>query len=418
MGEGPLRDPCGPPRVRIAGLLRPASLSIVGALLAAAVAAHAASGPATKKEEGGFQTAAPHALLIDADNGSVLFEKDADALIEPASLAKLMTTELVFNEIKEGHVKLEDEFTVSEYAWRHGGAPSHTSSMFAPIHSRVSVDALLHGAIIQSGNDACIALAEGIAGSEAAFAQKMTERARTLGLTKSIFGNATGLPDPVTKVTTRELGKLAVHIIRTYPEFYRLYGEREFTWNRIRQQNRNPLLAMSIGADGLKTGFTKEAGYGIVGSAVQNGLRLVVVVNGARSDKERADDAKKLLEWGFHSFEARPLFAEGDTIGEAKLYGGAKGHVKLTAGREVKLMVPRGANERIIARIVYTGPVPAPVQEGQPIGTLKVWRGENLVLELPLKAAESVGVGNVSQRAFDAVGELVIGLVRAGAERL
>jgi D-alanyl-D-alanine carboxypeptidase (penicillin-binding protein 5/6) len=397
-------------------------LCITAAVVAAAIGvAQAASGPSSggagKKDEG-FQTAAPHAILIDAESDNVLYDKNADTLIEPASLAKLMTVEVVINQIKEGLLKLSDEFRVSEYAWRHGGAPSHTSSMFVPIHSQVSVDALLHGAIIQSGNDACIVLAEGIAGNELAFAQKMTERARALDLPKSVFANATGLPDPATKVTTRELAKLAQHIIRAYPDFYRLFGEREFTFNRVRQQNRNPLLNMSIGADGLKTGYTQGAGYGLVGSAVQNGLRLIVVVNGARNEKERADEAKKLLEWGFRSFESKPLFAAEDTVGEAKVYGGAKGHVGLTAGRDVHLMVPRGGGEKITARVVYIGPVPAPVQEGQPIGKLKVWRGDSVALEVPLRAAESVGVGNVSQRAFDAVGELVIGLVRAGADRL
>jgi D-alanyl-D-alanine carboxypeptidase (penicillin-binding protein 5/6) len=366
----------------------------------------------------GYQTAAPHAILIDADSGSVLYEKAADDLIPPASLSKLMTAEVVFNLIQKGQLKPEQEFIVSTNAWRRGGAPSHTSSMFIPIHNKVSVDNLLHGVIIQSANDACIVLAEGIAGSEAAFAELMTKRARELGLSKSTFGNSNGLPDPKQLMSARELGKLARHIILTYPEYYKYYGEREFTWNRIRQFNRNPLLALSIGADGLKTGFTKEAGYGLVGSAVQNGLRLIVVVNGLRSEKERADEGKKLLEWGFHNFQSSLLFFEGQEIARAKLYGGAKGHVPLVAAKEVKLMVPRGTRERIIARVVYSGPVPAPVQEGQQIGTLKVWRGDFLVLETPLQAMESVSTGSMSGRAFDAATELVLGFFRAGLQRL
>ena len=365
-----------------------------------------------------FQTAAPNAILIDAESNSVLFEKSADELVFPASLAKLMTAEVVFNAVKRGDLKLDDMFTISENAWRHGGAPSHTSSMFAPIHSRVRVDDLLHGVIIQSGNDASMALAEGISGNEAAFAEKMTKRARELGLTKSTFGNSTGLPDPNTEVTVRELAKLARHIIRTYPDFYRLYGEHEFTWNKIRQYNRNPLLGMGIGADGLKTGYTKEAGYNLVGSAVQKGLRLIVVVTGLKTAKERAEEARKLLEWGFRNFEARLLFPEGQTIGEAKVYGGAKGRVALVGNGAIRLMIPRGSNDRLIARVVYTGPVPAPVKKGQPIGRLKVWRNDNVALEAPLHAAESVGPGNISQRAFDAVTELVISVFRAGAERL
>jgi D-alanyl-D-alanine carboxypeptidase (penicillin-binding protein 5/6) len=370
------------------------------------------------KPSEGFQTAAPYAILIDAESDSVLFEKNADQLSHPASLAKLMTVELVLHEVTEGRLDLNTEFVISENAWRRGGAPSGGSAMFAPLHSRVRVEDLLRGVIVQSGNDACIALAEGIAGNEAQFATMMNKRARELGLTKSEFRNASGLHDPDMKVTVRELAKLAQHIIKTYPEHYKIYNEREFTWNKIRQQNRNPLLAMGIGADGLKTGFIKESGYGLVGSAVQNGLRLIVAVNGLKSAKERADEGRKLLDWGFRAFEARLLFAEGETVGEAKLFGGATGRVPLTSDRPIRLLVQRGQNEKIVARIVYNGPVPAPVEKGRPIGRLKVWRGDNVALEVPLQAGESVGQGNIAQRAFDAASELVVGLFRAGAERL
>lgn len=365
-----------------------------------------------------FQTAAPYAILIDADSGSVLFEKAADQLTFPASMAKLMTIEVVFHEIKEGRLDPETEFTVSENAWRRGGAPSGGSAMFAQLNSRVKVIDLLYGVIVQSGNDACIVLAEGMAGNEPSFAAMMNKRARELGLTKSYFTNASGLHDPDLKVTMRELAKLAQHIMKTYPEFYKIFNEREFTWNRIRQQNRNPMLTMGIGADGLKTGYTKEAGYGVVASAVQSGLRLIVAVNGLKTAKDRVDEARKLLEWGFRAFESRLLFAEGETVGEAKLYGGAKGRVPLTGERPIRLLLPRGFNEKIVARIVYTGPVPAPVEQGQPIGQLKVSRGDNVVLEEPLRAAESIPRGNLAQRAFDAASELVVGLFRAGAERL
>jgi D-alanyl-D-alanine carboxypeptidase (penicillin-binding protein 5/6) len=380
-------------------------------------AASPGSAQAPKAGEG-YQTSAPYAILIDAESDSVLFEKNADQLSHPASLAKLMTVEVVLHEIAEGRLDPNTEFVVSENAWRRGGAPSGGSAMFAALHSRVRVEDLLRGVIIQSGNDACIVLAEGIAGNEAAFAAMMNRRARELGLTKSEFRNSSGLHDPDMKVTARELAKLAQHVIKTYPEYYKIYGEREFTWNKIRQQNRNPLLAMGIGADGLKTGFIKESGYGLVGSAVQNGLRLIVVVNGLKSAKERADEGRKLLDWGFRAFESRLLFAEGEAVGEAKLYGGASGRVPLTSDRPIRLLVPRGQNEKIVARIVYNGPVPAPVEKGHPIGRLKVWRGENVSLEVPLQAAESVPQGNITQRAFDAASELVIGLFRAGAERL
>ncbi len=369
-----------------------------------------------KKDEP--QILAPHAILIDADTGSVLFERDADALIFPASLAKLMTTEYVFNELKQGRLKLTDEFHVSENAWRKGGAPSRSSTMFASLNSSISVDDLLHAMIIQSANDACIVLAEGIAGNESDFAVKMTQRAREIGLSKSVFTNSNGLPDPGTKVTSRELAILARDIIRNYPEFYPLFAERDFTWNKIRQPNRNPLLGTLDGADGLKTGFTNDAGYGIVGSAVQNGLRLIAVVNGEKTAKERGDEGKKLLEWGFRNFEYRMLFAEGQTIGDAKVFGGSSGRVPLVAPGLVQVMVPKNGGEKLVARIVYNGPVPAPVVQGSPVGTLKVWRGDNVVLQVPLKTAESVSKGNLSQRAVDGVAELMVTLFRAGAERL
>src|SRR5437588_983271 len=242
-----------------------------------------------KKEEGGFDGDAPTAILIEASSGSVLFEKNADELRAPSSMMKLMTAEVVFHAIKQGEVKLTDEYRVSENAWRKGGAPSGGSTMFAAIHSKIPVDDLLHGAIIQSGNDACMVLAEGIAGNERTFAEMLTKRARELGLTQSTFANSNGLPDPGNKMTVRELAKLARHIIQTYPDFYKLFGEREFTWNKIRQQNRNPLLTTLEGSDGLKTGYTKDGGYGMVGSAVQNGIRLIVVINGLEDPDDQPD---------------------------------------------------------------------------------------------------------------------------------
>ncbi|MBV9955290.1 MAG: D-alanyl-D-alanine carboxypeptidase [Pseudolabrys sp.] len=371
---------------------------------------------APKKDEP--QISAPHAILIEAESGSVLFERSADEMLYPASLAKLMTAEFVFNEIKQGRVKLSDEYVVSENAWRKGGAPSGGSTMYAAIHSRVPVADLIRGMIIQSGNDACIVLAEAIAGNEGAFAQKMTQRAREIGLSKSYFSNSTGLHDPSLQVTARELGMLARHIIRTYPDLYEIYGEKEFAWNKIRQQNRNPLLGTVDGADGMKTGFTKEAGYGLVGSAVRNGQRLIVVVNGLKNPNDRADEAKKLLEWGFRTFQSRVLFAEGQPVGDAKVFGGKNGHVALISEAPVRIMVPKAGGEKLVARIVYNGPVPAPVQQGQQVATLKVWRNDVLALQLPLKAAHDVEKGNLTQRAFDAASEMVINLFRSGAQRL
>src|ERR1700728_837365 len=346
---------------------------------------------ATKKDDNGFQTSIPNAILLDPDSDSVLFEKNGEQLVAPASLAKLMTLEYAFNEIKHGRLKLEDEAFISDNAWRKGGAPSHGSTMYAAIHSRVKVDDLLHGIIVDSANDGCIALAEMLAGTESAFAALLTQRAREIGLEKSTFTNATGYSDPNLHVTVRELAQLARHIMQVYPDFYPYFAEREFTWNNIRQQNRNPLLAMGIGADGMKTGETSEAGFNLVGSSVQDNLRLIVVVMGAKSEKERADEARKMLDWGFHGFESRVLFAEGQTVGEAKVFGGSKRYVPLVGPGIIQVMMPRNGSERLVARIVYAGPVPAPIEKGQSIGKLKVWRGENLALGVPLAAADAGG---------------------------
>lgn len=371
------------------------------------------------KDELAFEGDAPTAILIEATSGSVLFEKNADELRAPSSMMKLMTAEVVFHAIEEGTVKLTDEYRISENAWRRGGAPSGTSTMFAAINSKVSVDDLLHGAIIQSGNDACIALAEGIAGNEHIFASDyMTKRARALGMTKSTFANSNGLPDPGNKMTVRELAMLARHIILDYPEFYKLFGQKEFTWNKIKQPNRNPLLNSMEGADGLKTGYTKEGGYGMVGSAVQNGVRLIVVVNGLESSEDRASEAKKMLEWGYRNFETRTLFAADTTLGYARVFGGSSRSVKLTSPKPVNVMVSKQGNDKLLARIVYNGPVRAPVTAGQKVGVIRVWRGENVAMEQPVYAAESIGTGSTIRRAFDGVSELVIGMFRAGVERL
>jgi len=371
-----------------------------------------------KKEEGGFDGDAPTAILIEATSGSVLFEKNADELRAPSSMMKLMTVETVFHAIKQGDLKLTDEYHVSENAWRKGGAPSGTSTMFAAIHSKIAIDDLLHGAIIPSGNDACIVLAEGMAGSERTFADMLTKRARELGMAKSTFGNSNGLPDAGNKMTVRELSMLARYVIQTYPEFYKLFGEKEFTWNKIRQQNRNPLLNSLEGADGLKTGYTKEGGYGMVGSAVQNGLRLIVVVNGLEDPDDRATEAKKMLEWGFRNFEARPLFATQQPIGYAKVFGGDSRSVKLISPKPVEVMVQKNGTDKLIARVVYNGPVRAPVEAGQQIGVVRVWRGANIAMEAPVYAAESVGVGSTMRRAIDGASELVIGMFRLGVEKL
>ncbi len=408
---------------------RPAAGRIWGGLIAAMVALAVGWGgvvlaannsvQGAKKDEAAFDGDAPTAILIEASSGSVLFEKNADELRAPSSMMKLMTVEVVFHALQQGEIKLTDEYRISENAWRRGGAPAGGSTMFAALNSKVSVNDLLHGAIIQSGNDACIALAEGMAGNERSFASDMmTKRARELGMTQSTFGNSNGLPDPANKMTVRELAKLARYLIQTYPEFYKLFGEKEFTWNKIRQQNRNPLLNSLEGADGLKTGYTKEGGYGMVGSAVQNGLRLIVVINGLEDPDDRASEAKKMLEWGYRNFEARTLFAAQQPVGYAKVFGGESRSVKLASPEPIKVMVQKNGNDKLIARVVYNGPVRAPIESGQQVGVVKVWRGANIAMEAPVYAAEAVGKGSTMRRAIDGVSELVIGMFRAGAEKL
>lgn len=252
-------------------------------------------------EAAAIQTKAPFALLVDYNTGAVLFEKNADALMAPASTTKILTAEIVFREIAEGRLKLGDRMPISARAAREGDAESGGSSMFAQANSEVSVEDLLRGLLVASGNDAAIALAEGVAGSEDAFVARMNKRARELGMSRSHFANAWGNGSGGQKVTARDMARLAAHVIRTYPQFYPYFGQSEFTWNGIRQLNRNPLLSMGLGADGLKTGHLAGSGFGLVGSAVQNGRRLILVLNGTRSEAERASEARKLMESGFRA---------------------------------------------------------------------------------------------------------------------
>jgi D-alanyl-D-alanine carboxypeptidase (penicillin-binding protein 5/6) len=359
-----------------------------------------ASAPALAAES--FSTSAPVALLMDADSRTVLFEKAADDLISPASTVKIMTAELVFREIKEGRINLDTKFTVSEHAWRTGGAGAGGSSMFAQVNSQIRVEDLIRGVVVQSGNDAAIVFAEALAGSESGFGDMMTKRARELGMEKSTFRNPWGRFDPNQKVTAREMANLADHVIRTYPDLYKYFGEKEFTWNKIRQANRNPLLFMELGADGLKTGFIDDSGYGLVGSAVQNGQRLIVVVSGCKTAKERAEEARKILQWGFRAFEPKTIFVAGEPVGSAKVYGGERGDVPLLASGAVKILLPRGSGEKLSGRIVYEGPLIAPVAEGVQVGRLKILRGQTLALDLPLTTGDSVAVGSLPRRALDA----------------
>lgn len=358
-----------------------------------------------------FETRAQNAMLLDVGSGTILFSKAADAPVPPASLAKLMTMEVVFHALRIGRLTMDDTFLVSENAWRTGGAVSGTSTMFAEINSEIRLEDLIRGVIVQSANDGCIVIAEGIAGSEAAFAQLMNERARELGLTGSTFANATGLPAEGQHVTMRDLVMLALHIQRTYPDYYRYYGETEFTWNGIRQRNRNPLLAMEIGADGMKTGFTEASGYAIVGSVARDGRRLIVAMGGLESERMRAEEARKMLDWGMRAFEPHSLFKTGERVGAVRLYGGETATAPVRLVEPLTVLMPLTGRSSLRARIVFDGPVPAPVAQGDAIASLHIYFGDTLAHVAPLIAAEAVARGPVHRQALDALMELALGWI-------
>jgi D-alanyl-D-alanine carboxypeptidase (penicillin-binding protein 5/6) len=360
----------------------------------------------------GFQSAAPDALLVDYESGATLYEKNADVQFPASALVKLMTAELVFRELKEGRLHLDDTYHVSEHAWRTGGAHAHATATFLDVNSNVRIEDLLRGLIVQSGNDAAITLAEGMAGSEEAFADLMNKRAAELGLQHSNFVDPWGRDDPAQKTTARDMARLAAEIIREYPDDYHYFGEKEFTWNKIRQLNRNPLLGNEPGADGLKTGEAPDNGLSLVGSANQDGQRLIVVVAGLKTAVERGEEGRKLLEWGFHSFEPRLLFQPGDVVGSASVFGGASSEVPLTCDAPVKVFLTRGGQERLTAKIVYRGPLAAPVAVGAQVATLRVWRGQTLTLEAPLRTQKAVALGGLGKRALDASVELATDLIR------
>ena len=395
-----------------------AMLGLVAACITGAPAANnSIQGGAGKKEQAGFDIDAPSAILIEAESGSVLFEKNADQLMAPSNMQKLMTAEVVFNELKKGTIKPTDEYKVSEFAWRTGGAPAGNSTMFAALKSQIKVEDLLRGLAVSSGNDSCIILAEGIAGSENAFAELMTKRARELGLTQATFGNASGIANPNNLMSVREIAKLARHIIKNQPEYFPLFAEREFTWNKIRQANRNPLVNTMTGADGFMSSQTKEGKYGMAATVLQSGLRLIAVINGAADPDDRLTETKKLIDWGYRNFEARPLFATDQVVGYAKVFGGVSSSVGLKSKIPVRMMVQRSGADKIIARIVYTGPVRAPIEAGQEIGIVKVWRGDTVALEAPLYAEAAIAKGSMTQKALDTAGEMMIGLFRQGVEK-
>lgn len=365
--------------------------------------------PGAASAQGELSTKAKNAILVDFESGAVVFQRGADELVYPASMSKLMTLAVLFKAMKEGKVKPEDEFLMSENAWRTGGAPSGTSAMFVPINTKARVDELIQGIVVQSGNDACIAVAEALAGSESEFAKKMTEEARRIGMPKANFVNATGLHNDAQKMTARELATLATYLLREYPEQYKVFSQREFPYRKHKFYNRNPLLSLDMGVDGLKTGHTKEAGYGLVASAVRDGRRLIGVVMGLENEKDRRDEAKKLLDWGFNSSSRVKLFDAGEEVGQARVWGGARFYVPLTGKGDVMVVLPRfPPNPKLRAEIVYQGPLKAPLKKGEQVAMLRVTTPNRAVSEAPLYVAEDVETGGTLRRGVDTLAIMAV----------
>jgi D-alanyl-D-alanine carboxypeptidase (penicillin-binding protein 5/6) len=354
-----------------------------------------------------FESKAEQAYLIEDSTGTVLYSKNPDALFPPASLLKLATAEYVFNELKQGHVTEDTQYKVSEYAWRTGGALSRTSAMFAALNSRIRVIDLLRGVVIQLANDGCIILAEGLAGSESAFADLLTKRARMLGLTKSVFANSNGLPNARSTTTARELVMLARHIHSAYPDYFKLYSEKQFEWNKINQRNRNPLVAQNIGVDGFAAGYAEGAGYAIVVTAERNGTRLFLALGGLKTDKERIEETRRVLDWGFTNFTRHTVFKNDEVIAEAPVFGGDRSHVPLRAHTDVDIFIPVDNPDRIRARIAYTWPLKAPVKDDQKIGTMTITIGDRPVRDVDVYASAAIGTGSLTSKAFDGLKELL-----------
>ena len=352
------------------------------AVLLAAPAAQAA--PAAEAVQP-ISTPAKHAILIDVQTGTVLLEKDADVPMPPASMSKLMTIYMVFERLKSGRLSLDDKFLVSEKAWRKGG-----SKMFVKVKTRVTVRDLLRGIIVQSGNDACIVIAEGISGTEDAFAVAMTERARELGLTNSNFRNSTGWPAEGHVMSARDIAKLSILLIRDFPKYYVYFKEKSFKYNKIKQSNRNPLLYNSIGADGLKTGHTEASGYGLAASVERNGRRLVLVLNGLSSVRARSSESARLMEWGFRETNTYALFRKGDVVERADVWLGTAAEVPLVIDRDLHVTLPRKARPGMTAKVVVREPVPAPIAKGTTIARLIITTPGQPNVEVPLSAGAAV----------------------------
>jgi serine-type D-Ala-D-Ala carboxypeptidase (penicillin-binding protein 5/6) len=384
---------------------RPILLRLVAVFLLAALPV---SLPAVAQQA--FESKARQAILLDARTGSVLFEKDADTAIPPASMSKLMTMIVVFEALKAGKLTLDQEITITEDAWRRGGASSGGSTMYAELNSKVRLEDLIKGVVVQSANDACIAIADAMAGSEAAFAQTMTARAHEIGAKNANFTNATGLPDPGHRMSVRDLSIMARRIITDFPEYYKYYSIPEFTWNKIRQQNRNPLLKDYPGADGMKTGYTKEAGYGLVGSATRDGRRLIMVIAGLKSIAERRQEAQALMDWGFSQFKPIDVYARGDRVGKARVWGGAERTVDLVVADGVRISLSPREQDMAEVKLAYTGPLMAPVEAGKEVGKVRFLVDGFTVADVPVVTAGAVPAEpSMWSRALDSIYIMIFG---------
>lgn len=358
-----------------------------------------------------FVPKSKNAILMDGDTGGILFQHQADVLVPPASMSKLMTVAVAFRLMKEGKLKPSDEFVMSVRAWRQGGAPSGTSAMMVPVNTKARLDELLQGIIVQSGNDAAMAVAEGIAGSEDAFARLLEEEARRIGMRRSQFRNATGLYHPDHLMTVRELAMLARHIMREFPEYFPMFAQKEFLYRRHKFINRNPLLFADANVDGMKTGFVKQAGFGIVVTARANSRRLIVVVAGAASEQERRDEVRRMLDWGTTNVGEYRLFNADEVVGRARVWGGNAMYVPLVGNGDVNVWLPRfPAAQRLRGEIIYQGPLKAPVTKGAEVARLRVTSSSNAMQEVPLYAAEDITEGGVLRRGLDSLAHLAFRL--------
>ncbi|UXS23984.1 D-alanyl-D-alanine carboxypeptidase family protein [Agrobacterium tumefaciens] len=376
-------------------------------VVTAAALAFFSAGPA-QSQTAPFIAKAEQAYMIDAETGTVLLSQNENQPFPPASLAKLMTVEVVLDALSKGQVTPETAYPVSEYAWRTGGAPSRTSTMFAALKSSVSINDLLTGIIVQNANDGCIVIAEGMTGSDAAFAKRMTARAGELGMSRSTFTNSTGLPDPGNQTTARDMVRLAQHLHDTYPDRYGLFTKPDFEWNRIFQRNKNTLLMPGSGIDGLGLGFAEGSGFAAVVSAEREGRRVYLALSGIVDDKTRQEEARRVVDWGLTAFEKRHLFSKDEAVGSVSVYGGDVAHIDLSPKEDVSVLVPVNNPERISGRIVYRWPLNAPLDVGANAGTLRIFSGERLLREVPLYTKAAAGKGSLTQNATGALKELLL----------